>query len=97
MTSGGLPKALAICRKDVVQCRRVCSDSSPAAAMIVMASANEVSINTGIWLIGIRLHMPPMAGDCWKYKCDQIGNMSMQYCAKILPHAFLISVLLSSY
>jgi hypothetical protein len=96
MTSSGLSNALAICRKEVDQCRRVCSESSAAAAMIVMASASEVSINKGIWLIGIRLHMPPMAGDCSKYKLSQFGNMSMQYCAHVLSYSFLTLVLLHS-
>src|SRR5437763_16009354 len=97
MTSSGLSNALATFRKDVVQCRRVCSESSSAAAIIVIASANEVSINAWIWLIGIRLHTPPMAGDCSKYKLSQFGNTSMQYCAHILLCRFLILVLLHSY
>jgi len=45
--------ALAICRKDVAQWRRVCSGSSSAATMIAMASAKGVSIKTVGWLIGI--------------------------------------------
>src|SRR5690242_4839361 len=97
MILSGLSNALAICRKEVDQCRRVCSDSSSTAAMIVMASANEVSINTGSWPIGIRLRLPPIAGDCSKYKLGQFGNTSMQYCAHIFLHLFLILVLLQSY
>src|SRR5262249_33078347 len=49
-----LSNALAICRKDVVQWRRVWIGSSSAAAMIAMASVKEVSIKTGVWLIGIK-------------------------------------------
>src|SRR5262249_48510198 len=48
ITSSGLSNALAICRKDVVQWRRVWIGSSSAAAMIAMASTKEVSIRMGI-------------------------------------------------
>src|SRR5215471_17740205 len=53
ITSSGLSNVLAICRKDVVQWRWVCFGSSSEAAMIAMASTQEGSIKTGVWVIGI--------------------------------------------
>jgi hypothetical protein len=63
ITSSGLSNALAICRKDVVQWRWVCFGSSSAAAMIAMASTKELSIKTGVWIIGIGTAPPEMDGD----------------------------------
>jgi hypothetical protein len=77
ISSSGLSSALAICRKDVVQWRWVCFGISSAAAMIAMASAKELSIKTGVWLIGIGIAAPGMDGDGPKYILRHFGNMSM--------------------
>src|SRR5262245_44962214 len=64
--------------------------------MIAMASAKEVSIRTGFWLIGIALLVLAMDGDGSKYNLVQFGRTSTKYCANILLQAFLILVLLRS-
>jgi hypothetical protein len=49
---------LAICRKDVIQCRRVCSASSSVAAIIAIASAKDVSlrmVSEAVSVIGIAM------------------------------------------
>jgi hypothetical protein len=45
--------------------------------MIAMASRKEVSIKSGVWLIGNDLAMPEMDGDCPKYILWYFGNTSM--------------------
>jgi hypothetical protein len=64
MTSIGRSKALAICRSEVAQWRRVCSGNSFDAKMSAMPSAKELSINAGFLVIRISPSFPLMDGDC---------------------------------
>jgi hypothetical protein len=66
MTSSGLSKALAICRNDVVQCRRFCSGSSSAAAIMAIASAKDFSIKTAFSRIRITSSFLLVDGDSHK-------------------------------
>ena len=59
----GLSKALATWRKEVDQCRRVCSGSSSAAPIMVMASAKEGSISACFFGVRIDMTYSVMDGD----------------------------------
>jgi hypothetical protein len=67
MISSGVSIALAICRRDVAQCLRVCSGSSSAARMIAMASTKNASIKVDVSVIRNHASLPAIDADCCKY------------------------------